>query len=153
MLLFVSTKGERLANWTTVVSKVFLPAPLSFPPILSAQSWGAAVSSDGRRGPAPHWSGERCEGRASLAFMGEGGLIGTWVFVRAGGGAPAKEVAGQGPSPEPVQCRERGCSQATWRLGAWESAARSYWSQSPSVWARRLCNCTTSHRQGLGSWP
>ena len=62
MLLFVSTKGERLANWTTVVSKVFLPAPLSFPPILSAQSRETAVSSGGRRGPVPHWSGGRCEG-------------------------------------------------------------------------------------------
>lgn len=50
MLLFVSMKGERLANWTTVVSKVFLPAPLSFPPILFAQSREAAVSSGGRRG-------------------------------------------------------------------------------------------------------
>lgn len=52
MLLFVSTKGERLANWTTVVSKVFLPAPLSFPPILSAQSWGLQcpqMEGEGRR--------------------------------------------------------------------------------------------------------
>ena len=71
MLLFVSTKGERLANWTTVVSKVFLPAPLSLPPFLFAQSQAAAVSSGGRRGPALHWSGGRCGG----------GLIGTRVSV------------------------------------------------------------------------
>ena len=39
--------------------------------------------------------------------MGEGGLIGTWVFVRAGGGAPAKEVAGQGPhSAHPAGWRD-----------------------------------------------
>lgn len=61
--------------------------------------------------------------------MGEGGLIGTWVFVGAGAGALAEEVAGQGPSPEPAQCCERACSQATWGMQAWEPAARGYWSQ------------------------
>ena len=48
----------------------------------------------------------------------------------------------------PLQCDERACSQASWRVGAWRPAARRCWSQSPCVRARRLCDCTKSHRTG-----
>lgn len=40
MRLFVSTEGERLANWTTVISKVLPPAtpPSTFPCVWSLEA-------------------------------------------------------------------------------------------------------------------
>lgn len=57
MLLFVSMKGERLANWTTVVSKVFLLLSLLSTYPFRAEPGSCSVLRWKAR-PAPHWSRE-----------------------------------------------------------------------------------------------
>lgn len=132
MCLFVSTKGESLANWTTVISKV-LPPPSTFPSVLSPEAVCPQVEGEGGVLLTRRWAVERgvVEGNLGLCVSGGPGS----------GERQSHLVAGQGPSPEPDSAALRaGLVPRT----CGEQAARSCWSPSLGVPSETFTQRTVS---------
>lgn len=98
MCLFVSTKGESLANWTTVISKV-LPPHTPLPPFLLRRT---------RKPRVLRWKARGLLLTREMGWaMGKGGWRGIWNLVRAGCQAPkgGSPVWGLGRAPQPSLLR------------------------------------------------
>lgn len=139
--MFVSLKGASLANWTVVISKVFLPPASSLPPCLLCKAWKLCVLRCKVRGLLL----TRVAGNTKGGFEGHLGLC-----VSCGLGFRGKAPwlgAGQVSLPIPALT----WSPGMWEVGAWRVGSRECLI-GPRVEIPVHCDMEPQVSQTSGGW-